>query len=188
MRTLNPLEDKLLDLIESVCAELGYRIVRIRLMGLKRKTLQIMAEREADGLMEITDCERISRTVSALFDEHDPIPGEYALEVSSPGIDRPLVREDDFVRFIGHEAKIETVGLVDGRKRFRGEIAGAEGGVVRLITTEGEVSMPFSGLAEARLVLTDKLIEDDLRRAKAADEAEATAEKEDKKKKRTKPS
>jgi ribosome maturation factor RimP len=187
VRTLNPLEDKLMALIEPVCADLGYRIVRIRLMGLKRKTLQVMAEREEDGLMEITDCERISRTLSALFDEKDPIQGEYALEISSPGIDRPLVREEDFARFIGHEAKLETAALIDGRKRFRGEIAGAFGGQVRLATQDGEVSLPFSALTEARLVLTDKLIEDDLRRAKAAEEAEEKAIKEEKKK-RTKPS
>jgi ribosome maturation factor RimP len=187
MRTLNPLEDKLLALIEPVCAEMGYRIVRIRLMGLKRKTLQIMAERIEDGLMEISDCEAISRTLSVIFDEKDPIQGEYALEISSPGIDRPLVREEDFARFVGHEAKLEAAGLVDGRKRFRGEILGAEGGLVRLKTQEGEVNLPFSGLSEARLVLTDKLIEDDLRRAKAAEEAEQKAAKEEKKK-RTKPS
>lgn len=186
MRTLNPLEDKLVALFEPVCADLGYRIVRVRLMGLKRKTLQIMAEREADGLMEITDCEALSRTISALLDEADPIPGEYALEVSSPGIDRPLVREDDFVRFIGHEAKLEAGQMIDGRKRFRGEILGVVGGAVQLRMAEGDVSLPFSALSEARLVLTDKLIEEDLRRAKAAEEADDTVEKEAKK--RTKPS
>jgi len=187
MRTLNPLEDKILALIEPTCADLGYVVVRIRVMGLKRKTLQIMAERAEDGLMALEDCERISRRLSALFEEKDPIQGEYALEVSSPGIDRPLVREEDFVRFIGHEAKVETTALIDGRRRFRGGITGASGGSVRLLTQDGEVSLPFSGLTEARLVLTDKLIEEDLRRAKAAEEAEEKAVKDDKKK-RTKPS
>lgn len=158
-------------LIEPTAEELGYRMVRVRLSGLRRKRLQLMAERVRDGQMEVDDCARLSRAVSALLDENDPIQGEYDLEVSSPGIDRPLMRIEDFERFIGHTAKLETLGMVDGRKRFKGDIAGVDGADVLLTLPEGgDVRLPFAGLAEARLVLTDKLIEQDLRRAKAAEQ------------------
>jgi ribosome maturation factor RimP len=127
--------------------------------------------------MEVHDCARLSRAVSALLDENDPIQGEYDLEVSSPGIDRPLMRIEDFERFVGHTAKLETLAMVEGRKRFKGDIVGVDGANIRVRTPEGEeVSLPFAGLCEARLVLTDKLIEQDLKRAKAAEQADASEE------------
>lgn len=168
MRTTNPLEERILALIEPAAEELGYRIVRVRLMGLKRKRLQIMAERSADGAMGVGDCETLSRAISPVLEAHDPIMGDYDFEMSSPGIDRPLVRLEDFARFTGHEAKVETAMMVDGRKRFKGVIAGVDGQDVLLDLPEGQARLAFAGLAEARLVLTDRLIEEDLKRAKAA--------------------
>lgn len=168
MRTTNPLEDKILALTEPLAAELGLEVVRVRLSGVKRKRLQIMAERQADGLMAVENCEALSRALSAVLDVTDPIQGEYDLEVSSPGIDRPLVRLNDFVRFAGHEAKIELSLPLDGQRRFRGTLNGIAGEAVLLTTETGPVSLSFAALNTARLVLTDKLIEEDLRRAKAA--------------------
>jgi ribosome maturation factor RimP len=173
VRASTPIEESITALLEPAAADLGYRLVRVRLSGLKRKRLQIMAERE-DGAMRVEDCEALSRAVSPVLDAHDPIRGDYDLEVSSPGIDRPLVRLDDFTRFAGHEAKLETGQMIDGRKRFRGVLKGVEGENVIFDLPEGEASIPFAWLSEARLVLTDKLIEDDLKRAKAAEAADAT--------------
>ena len=171
MKASNPVEERIIALIEPAAEELGYRIVRVRLSGLRRKRLQVMAERLSDGLMEVEDCATLSRAISPVLDASDPISGEYDLEVSSPGIDRPLMRLEDFQRFTGHEAKVETLTMIDGRKRFKGVIAGVDEAAVRLTLAEGgDVRLPFTGLAEARLVLTDRLIEEDLRRAKAAAE------------------
>jgi ribosome maturation factor RimP len=162
-----------LALIEPEAEGLGYRIVRVRLSGNRRKRLQVMAERMSDGYMVIDDCSRLSRALSPMLDLKDPIAGEYDLEVSSPGIDRPLMRLEDFERFIGHEAKLETIGVIDGRRRFKGVIAGVDGDEVRLAVPEGgEVRFKLAALSEARLVLTDKLVEEDLRRAKAAQAAQ----------------
>lgn len=168
MRTVNPLEEKVLAAIEPAADDLGYRIVRVRLSGLKRKKLQIMAERLEDGEMGIEDCEALSRGVSPVLDAADPIQGEYDLEVSSPGIDRPLIAPQDFVRFAGHEAKLELARPIDGRRRFRGVLQGVEGEDV-LLAVEGmetPARLPFTGLSEARLVLTDALIEQSLKAAK----------------------
>ncbi len=160
-------------LIEPTAAGLGFRIVRVRVSGNRRKRLQIMAERISDGEMGIDDCSRLSRALSPVFDLDDPIPGgEYDLEVSSPGIDRPLMRIEDFERFKGHVAKLETAAMIEGQRRFKGEIAGIEGDVIVLATEQGETRLNFSALSDARLVLTDKLIEEDLKRAKAAQAAE----------------
>ena len=161
-------------LIEPTAEELGCRLVRVRLSGLRRKRLQIMAERVSDGRFEIEDCTKLSRAISALFDAEDPIPDEYDLEVSSPGIDRPLIRIEDFERFIGYEAKIETIGMIDGRKRFKGLIEAVEGDNIRMKLPDSEIDvvLAFSNLADARLVLTDRLIAEDLRRAKAAEKDE----------------
>ena len=167
MRASNPAEARVIALIEPAAEELGYRIVRVRLMGNRRKTLQIMAERQSDGLLDADDCGRLSRAANELL---EPIEYE-TLEVSSPGIDRPLMRLEDFARFAGHEAKLETVAMIEGRKRFKGAIAGVDGDEIRLTLPEGdEVRFKLSALADARLVLTDRLIEEDLRRAKAAAE------------------
>jgi ribosome maturation factor RimP len=168
VRVSNPLEEKLIALIEPAAADLGYRLVRVRVSGLRRKTLQIMAERVADGLMALEDCESLSRAISPVLDANDPIQGAYSLEVSSPGIDRPLVNLDDFTRFKGHHARVETSQMIDGRRRFKGPIVGVEGDAAVLQMEAGPVRIPFAWMASARLELTDALIEEDLRNHAAA--------------------
>ena len=155
-----------------VFAGMGYRIVRVRVSGSFGSTVQIMAERP-DGTMSIEDCEAASRALSPVLDAEDPIERAYRLEVSSPGIDRPLVRRSDFERYAGHEVKIEMTFGVDGRKRFRGVLLGVEGEVARIRRSDaaqGEPSdalLAITDMAEARLVLTDALITEALRRSKA---------------------
>jgi ribosome maturation factor RimP len=169
-------------LVEPVLAELGYRLVRVTISGRNGSTVQIMAERP-DGTMTVEDCAVVSRQVSPLLDAHDPMPGRYILEVSSPGIDRPLVRRSDFETWASHEAKIEVKELVFGRKRFRGVLEGLKDEEV-LITVEFDpsghqvVGLPIALIAEARLVLTDQLVREALRRSKkrTADPAGAIAE------------
>jgi ribosome maturation factor RimP len=161
-----------------VLAGLGYRLVRVRVSGTAGCTVQIMAERP-DGSMGIEDCEAASRALSPVFDVEDPIETEYRLEVSSPGIDRPLVRRTDFERYAGHEMKVEMAVAREGRKRFRGILLGVEGEATRLRrkdAAEGEepdVLLPIADMAEARLVLTDELVRESLRRGKADAEARA---------------
>jgi ribosome maturation factor RimP len=167
-------EERVIALIELTAKNLGFRIVRVRVSGNRRKRLQIMAERMSDGQMGIDDCGRLSRALSPVFDLEDTIPGgEYDLEISSPGIDRPLMSVDDFERFIGHEVKVETAAMVDGRRRWKGQIKAVEGDVIVLAAEGGEARLKFAQLSEARLVLTDRLIEEDLRRARAAEAADA---------------
>jgi ribosome maturation factor RimP len=174
LRATNPVEESVIALIEPTASGLGYRIVRVRVSGNRRKRLQIMAERVSDGEMGIDDCSRLSRALSPVFDLEDPIPGgEYDLEISSPGIDRPLMRIEDFERFVGHEAKVETAAMVDGRRRWKGVIKAVQGDEITLTGDHGEAVLKFSALSDARLVLTDKLIEEDLKRAKAAEAAGA---------------
>ena len=146
---------------------MGFRLVRLRLMGGKRITLQIMAERE-DGTMEIDDCADLSRALSAVLDVEDPIEREYSLEVSSPGIDRPLTRLEDFARWEGYEAKLETTEMIDGRKRFKGVLAGVEGNEVLIDIDQGVIGLDFDWLADAKLVLTDELVAESLRTRKHA--------------------
>jgi ribosome maturation factor RimP len=166
-------EERVIALIEPTAKNLGFRIVRVRVSGNRRKRLQIMAERLSDGQMGIDDCGRLSRALSPVFDLEDPIPGgEYDLEISSPGIDRPLMSVEDFQRFIGHDAKLETAAMIDGRRRWKGQIKAVEGDTIVLAAENGEARLNFAQLSEARLVLTDKLIEEDLRRAKAAEAAD----------------
>jgi ribosome maturation factor RimP len=161
-----------------VLTGMGYRLVRVRVSAAQSCTVQIMAERP-DGTMAIVECEDASRALSPVFDVEDPIDREYRLEVSSPGIDRPLVRRSDFERYASHEAKIEMTFAQDGRKRFRGILTGVEGESAKLRrkdAAEGEpvdVALPIAEMAEARLVLTDELIRESLRRGKsqARDEA-----------------
>jgi ribosome maturation factor RimP len=164
-------------LVEPTLNGMGFRLVRVSVSGRNGTTVQIMAERP-DGTIGVDDCEDISRNLSPLLDAHDPIQGRYTLEVSSPGIDRPLARTSDFDTWAGHEAKIETRELVAGRRRFRGIIRGLDGGEVRLSVPPDqggpEIRLPIGIIAEARLVLTDELIRDTLRRAKKAS-AEAAA-------------
>jgi ribosome maturation factor RimP len=157
--------------IEPALGTLGFRLVRVKVTGRDGGTLQVMAERP-DGTFTIDDCEAASRALSPILDVEDPIQGAYRLEVSSPGIDRPLVRRSDLERSVGHEAKIETAMMVEGRKRFRGIIEGIENDAVKLKSTEGkeDALLPLSEIAEAKLVLTDALIEESLRRDKRANE------------------
>lgn len=151
---------RLLELLDAVAEAAGYEIVRLRLMGgAERRKLQIMAERP-DGDMNVEDCTRLSRAISEVLDAADPISGEYLLEVSSPGIDRPLTRLKDFETYEGYEAKLELDRLAEGRKRFRGLLAGVENGAVA-IDLEGEAEtalVPFAWIIEAKLVLTDDLM------------------------------
>ena len=156
-------------LVEPVLLELGFRLVRAEVSGRDGKTVRIMAERP-DGAFTIEDCEAISRQVSPLIDVHDPIAGSYRLEISSPGIDRPLVRASDFADWAGHEARIELKEPVEGRKRFRGRLAGFDRGEVRLdVQPDGReparLGLPLGLVAGAKLVLTDELVRDALRRA-----------------------
>lgn len=154
---------------QPVVSELGFRIVRVKVSGQDGCTIQIMAERP-DGTMTVEDCEAVSRALSPVLDLEDPVGRAYRLEISSPGIDRPLVRRQDFERWTGQEAKIEMALLVAGRKRFRGIIRGVEGDTVGLElpdVKEGEerlVRLSLADLAEARLVLTDELVREALRR------------------------
>jgi ribosome maturation factor RimP len=151
--------DRIAALIEPSLNEMGYDLVRVAFTGGRRPTLQIMAERRDGMAMTVDDCADISRSVSAILDVADPIPEAYTLEVSSPGIDRPLIRPEDYVRFAGYEAKVETAAAVDGRKRFRGRVLGFENGQVALSLDDGtRVLLPFAGIARAKLLLTDELI------------------------------
>lgn len=161
------IDKRLAGIVAPTIEGLGFELVRLRLMGGKRNTLQIMAERP-EGWIEVEDCARISRSVSAVLDVEDPIGGEYVLEVSSPGIDRPLTRLKDFERYDGYEVKIETSEAIDGRKRFKGVLAGVEDGEVLIEIPEGTIGLSFDLLADAKLVLTDALIAESLAGRKAA--------------------
>ena len=145
-------------IIEPSLEAMGYRVVRITFIGARGATLQIMAERADEAPMSVDDCAQISRSVSALLDVADPIAGAYTLEVSSPGIDRPLVRPEDYERFAGFEAKVELARPLDGRKRFRGRLLGRTASGARLLAEAGEVILPFETIQRAKLVLNDELI------------------------------
>jgi len=156
---------------EPVIRDLGFRLVRVKVSAQNGCTVQIMAERE-DGTMSVEDCEAVSRALSPVFDLEDPVERAYNLEISSPGIDRPLVRKQDFERWSGYEAKIEMAVPVAGRKRFRGVIRGVDGDAVNLEIADVKEDEPLarlllSDLAEARLVLTDELVRESLRRGSA---------------------
>jgi len=154
------LEERISSLVAPSLDAMGYELVRVALLGRLDQTLQIMAERRDRAPMTVDDCADISRAVSALLDVEDPIAGKYTLEVSSPGIDRPLTRSTDYERFAGFEAKVETIRPVEGRKRFRGKILGltAENQVRLVVDTGEELSIPLADIQRAKLVLTDELI------------------------------
>jgi ribosome maturation factor RimP len=167
-------------LAEPVLADLGFRLVRVAISGRDGTTVQIMAERP-DGTITVQECADISRNLSPVLDAHDPIAGQYTLEISSPGIDRPLVRPSDFEDWAGYEAKIELKQPISGRKRFRGELEGVEGEEVRMEVDLDQIGrqvigLPIGMIAEARLVLTDDLIREALRRGKKEMAAEASGE------------
>lgn len=153
------LAERISALIAPSLEAMGYDLVRVLLQGRQRLNLQIMAERRDRQPMSVEDCAEISRAVSALMDVEDPISAAYTLEVSSPGIDRPLTRPADYERFAGFDARLETSRPVEGRKRFRGKLLGLDsGGQVRLLTEDGEVAVPPADIKSARLILTDELI------------------------------
>jgi len=158
-------------LVEPALAALGYRLVRVRISGFAGCTVQIMAERP-DGTMTIEDCEAASRALSPVLDAADPIESAYRLEISSPGIDRPLARRSDFDRYAGHVAQVEMQVPIEGRRRFRGEMIGTEGEYARMrcpdAATNGdcEILLPIDDILEAKLVLTDALISEALRKSK----------------------
>ncbi|CAO3372028.1 ribosome maturation factor RimP [Azospirillum sp. YIM DDC1] len=137
---------------------MGYELVRVQLTGGQRMVLQVMAERADGAPMTVEDCADISRAISAVLDVEDPIKSAYTLEVSSPGIDRPLTRLKDFERFAGFEAKLETRLAVDGRKRFKGMLKGVEDGLVCIESEQGAARLEFDNILRAKLVLTDELI------------------------------
>ena len=169
------LDARVAAIVAPVIADLGFRLVRVRMLAENNGTLQVMAERP-DGTMNVAGCEAISKAISPVLDIEDPVPQAYHLQVSSPGIDRPLVRASDFEQWAGHVAKLETASMVNGRKRFKGTITGLEAGEVVLRRDDApageEVArVPLDALSDARLVLTDDLIRESLRRDKALREA-----------------
>ena len=161
MRSRTAEDARLLELLDPVAEAAGYEIVRLRLMGGDHaRRLQVMAD-TPEGEMNVEDCARLSRALSEVLDAADPITGEYTLEVSTPGVDRPLTRLKDFETFEGHEARLELDRMAEGRKRFRGELAGVEGDQVA-VNLEGEAEtalIPFAWITEAKLILTDRLME-----------------------------
>lgn len=181
--TESGLAARVAQIVEPAIEGEGFRLVRVKITAQGGCTVQIMAERP-DGSMNVEGCERLSRLLSAVLDVEDPISGQYVLEMSSPGIDRPLVRAGDFARWTGHEVRIEMAVMVEGRKRFRGLIEGVDGtfALIALADKRAEAAdeevvarLAIAEMAEARLVLTDDLIRDSLRAAKAA-EAEGEEE------------
>jgi ribosome maturation factor RimP len=157
---MTPFEQKLQNLIEPSLTGMGYELVRVQMRGTERKTLQIMAERADRRLMTLDDCETISKTLSAVLDVADPISDRYALEVSSPGIDRPLIKLDDFDRFKGFEAKVDLKELVGPRKHFSGRLDGVKDNMILMTLEKSEaVELPYELLHRAKLILTDALID-----------------------------
>ncbi len=150
--------DRVERLIRPTAEAMGFDLIRVQILGQQRFTLQIIAERLVDGSMTIDDCAELSRAISPILEVEDPLPGTYTLEVSSPGIDRPLVRLDDFEKYAGFEAKIEMARAVGDRRRFRGKLMGTDERNVRLSVEGKEVALAFDDIRRAKLVLTDELI------------------------------
>ena len=171
-------------IVEPVLEGIGFRLVRVKVSAQNGTTVQIMAERP-DGTMNVDGCEAVSRAVSPVLDLEDPISQAYNLEVSSPGIDRPLVRRSDFERWAGHEAKIELEPPLDGRKRFRGIIRSVEGDEVLVDLPDAKnpeerlARLPLDSVADARLVLTDELVRESLRRGEAQPEDETESDEDE---------
>ncbi len=167
------IDRRMAEIITPVIEDMGFELVRVRLMSGKTTILQIMADRPEAGI-EVDELAQISQAIGATLDVEDPIVEEYTLEVSSPGIDRPLTRLKDFDMFEGYEAKIETEELIDGRRRFKGELAGVEGDEVLINVDEGTIGLKFDWLSDAKLVLTDELIKEMLRQRKASSAIDET--------------
>lgn len=167
------IDRRIAEIITPVIEDMGFEVVRVRLMTGKESILQIMVQRP-DGQIEVDECAQVSTAISATLDVEDPIVDVYTLEVSSPGIDRPLTRLKDFDQWEGFEAKIETDELIDGRRRFKGALAGTEGDEVLITITEGTIGLKFEWLSDAKLVLTDELIRDVLRGRKDAGQIDET--------------
>jgi ribosome maturation factor RimP len=154
------LEARIADIIVPTLIDLGYDLVRVAVLGRERPTVQIMADRADGAMIAVEDCETISRSVGAVLDVNDPIPGIWTLEVSSAGIDRPLTRRRDWNRFVGHLARAETQFPIDGRKRFNGTILGADATHARLRLDDGtDIALPLVDIRRAKLILTDALID-----------------------------
>jgi ribosome maturation factor RimP len=158
-------EKRLLEIINPILSDMGFELVRLRLSSNKEITLQVMAARP-DGYINVDECAEISTGISAVLDVEDPILDTYNLEVSSPGIDRPLTRIKDFEAFEGYEAKIETFDLIEGQKRFKGTLAGINGSEILINIDAGTIGLEFDWLAEAKLVLTDELVKEMLKQKK----------------------
>ncbi len=165
------MDRRIAEIITPVIEGMGFELVRVRLMGGLYKTLQIMAERPTGGI-EVDECAKISTAVSATLDVEDVIEEAYTLEVSSPGIDRPLTRLKDFAAWEGYEAKLETTEMIEGRRRFKGQLSGTADNEVLIDIEEGTIGLQFDWLSDAKLVLTDELIRDVLRARKDAGEVD----------------
>ena len=161
------------NLIEPSIAAMGFDLVRVQFMGSGGKTLQIMVERQDRRLITVDHCAEVSRLISTLLEVDDPVSSAYVLEVSSPGIDRPLMRIEDYSRFMGFEARIETGSLIDGRRRFSGRIKGVDGELVQLDCSGSRADIPFQAILKASLVVTDDLIEAAQREAQAAAQSDS---------------
>lgn len=155
---MTSLADRISTMITPTVEDMGFDVVRVQITGQRRIRLQVMAERRDGRAMHVDDCAAISRAVSALLDVEDPIPDAYTLEVSSPGLDRPLTRPGDFQRFAGLEARVELSHPLDGRKRFQGRLVGLEDSTVRIMMDGVPVDLPYRDISRAKLVLTDDLL------------------------------
>jgi len=174
LKTKTHTDERILELADPIAADLGLRVVRVRVMAGRRRTVQIMAERLSDGMMGIEDCQSLSRELSAIMEVEDPLDDAYVLEVSSPGMDRPLTAYEDFTAYEGYLARLELDRLVEGRKRFRGVLAGVEDGHVDINLdgdTDSTASIPFEWIAEAKLLITDELVAEGQRKKDAARDA-----------------
>jgi len=173
LKTKTTMDERILAIAEPVAHDLGFGIVRVRVMAGKRAKLQIMAERLSDGTMGVDDCATLSRELSSVFEVEDPIDGAYVLEVSSAGLDRPLTDFEHFDRYQGYLARLELDRLVEGRKRFRGKLAGVDGDnvAINLDGEEDTAMIPFDWISEAKLLITDELIEKGQKQKQLAEKA-----------------
>ena len=162
MKTKTNIDERIFAIVDPVAKDMGLNIVRIRVQSGRKKTIQVMAERISDGLLGISECEKLSRELTAILDVEDPIHDPFILEVSSPGLERPLTSLQDFENYVGYTARVDLDRMVEGRKRFRGVIAGVYGSNID-IDLDGETEtaqIPFEWISESKLLITDKLIKE----------------------------